>query len=198
VFETRGYLEVVIDDIVAEAGVARGSFYTYFPAKLDVFKELARRTEAQIRDALRFHAEDQGLDPVEALDRSHRRYFDVYRRNAAIYGLIEQLSTIDQELHDIRLRARRSYVRRIAATIARWQEAALADPSLDPQITAAALVSMISNFCYWWFVGSDSYDDERTSTTITDLWVRSLGLQRRPRRAWLSPGTAPRSAAKMP
>jgi hypothetical protein len=30
VFERDGYLDANVDDIVAEAGVARGSFYTYF------------------------------------------------------------------------------------------------------------------------------------------------------------------------
>ena len=186
VFERDGYLEASIDDIVADAGVARGSFYTYFPTKLAVLKVLASRVGKQIREAVMFQPEDMDLDPVEALDQSHRRYIEVYRQNAGIYGLIEQLSTIDPELHNIRLSGRRNHVKRVATRIRRWQERGLADPTIEPTTTAAALVSMTSNTCYWCFVGQDRYDVDQLAVTVTELWVRSLDLQRRPRRAWLA------------
>src|SRR4030095_1633896 len=41
VFERDGYVDANVDGIVAEAGVSRGSFYTYFPSKREVFRELA-------------------------------------------------------------------------------------------------------------------------------------------------------------
>ena len=185
VFEREGYLEVGVDDIVTEAGVARGSFYTYFPTKLEVFKVLASRVGKQIREAVVIQSEDSMLDPIEALDHSHRRYIDVYRQNAGIYGLLEQLSTVDTELHNIRLSGRRNHVRRVESRIRKWQERGLADPTIEPSTTAAALVSMTSNLCYWCFVGEDRYSVEQLAVTITDLWVRSLGLQHRPKRAWL-------------
>ena len=37
VFARRGYAAVDVADIVAEAGVARGTFYLYFPGKREVF-----------------------------------------------------------------------------------------------------------------------------------------------------------------
>ncbi|MGH2927257.1 MAG: TetR family transcriptional regulator, partial [Solirubrobacteraceae bacterium] len=37
VFERDGYLEARVADIAAAAGVAHGSFYTYFDSKDDVF-----------------------------------------------------------------------------------------------------------------------------------------------------------------
>ena len=63
VFEREGYLEVGVEDIVTEAGVARGSFYTYFPTKLEVFKVLASRVGKQIREAVVIQPEDTTLDP---------------------------------------------------------------------------------------------------------------------------------------
>ncbi|MCB9561842.1 MAG: TetR/AcrR family transcriptional regulator [Kofleriaceae bacterium] len=47
-FETRGYDAVSIDDIVREAGVARGTFYFHFPRKDDVLIELIRRSDRDI------------------------------------------------------------------------------------------------------------------------------------------------------
>ncbi|WP_433709556.1 TetR/AcrR family transcriptional regulator [Nocardia sp. CA-084685] len=186
VFERGGYLDVGVDDIVAEAGVARGSFYTYFPTKLEVFKVLAARVGQQIRDAVGFQPEDAGLDSIAALNQSQRRYIDVYRDNAGIYGLIEQLSTIDEHLHEIRLTSRRNHVERVAERIRRWQHQGLADPTVDAETTAAALVSMTSNFCYWWFVGQDRYDEDQAVATINMLWVRAVDLRRRPRPSWVT------------
>src|SRR5215203_4915421 len=40
VFATKGYHDAKIDDIVAAAKVAKGTFYLYFPDKRSVFAEL--------------------------------------------------------------------------------------------------------------------------------------------------------------
>jgi len=59
VFAKRGYHEATIDDIVVEAGVARGTFYLYFEDKRAVFAELIDRFSAKITMAiLRIDPED--------------------------------------------------------------------------------------------------------------------------------------------
>lgn len=181
VFERNGYVNATIADIVAEAGVARGSFYTYFPSKLVVFRVVAQEVDDAIGAAVGVRADEPRLDVTANLDRAHRRYIAAYHANAAIYGLIEQVATIDENVHERRLRSRRRHVERVAGTIRRWQDRGLADPGLDPITTAGALVSMMSNFCYWWLVGrDDTYDEEQAAVTLTQLWVRSLGLRADP------------------
>lgn len=186
VFERNGYLDVNIDDIVTEAGVARGSFYTYFPTKLAVFKVLAATVGRSIDEGVTTHPEDERLDPIDALDRTNRRYIQTYREHAAIYGLIEQLATIDDELQRIRRASRHHHVDRVTVAIHRWQDQGVADPSIEASTTAAALVSMMSNFCYWWMVGGDHYDENQATATLTEIWVRALDLRRRPRPSWLT------------
>jgi AcrR family transcriptional regulator len=176
VFERMGYTDAGIDEIVAEAGLARGSFYTYFPSKMEVFKVLAAEVAESIAAAVQHEPGERGLDPVAALDRSNRRYLAVYRRHAAIYGLIEQLASIDPELKELRRRYRQMHVDRVAARIRSWQRRGLAIAAVDPDITAAALVSMTSNFCYWWLVGGEQHDEEAAAVTLTALWAGSLGL----------------------
>jgi AcrR family transcriptional regulator len=183
VFERGGYFDVNVEDIVAEAGVARGSFYTYFPSKLEVFRELSTEVGAQIDRAVS-RTDNEKLDAVEALERSNRRYIEVYRDNAAIYGLMEQIATMDPEVHQRRLQSRQTHVSRVAATIRRWQRRGVAEPSVDPVLTSAALVSMTSNFCYWWFVGPEERDEQRAVSTITEMWVRAVDLRRRPKPSW--------------
>lgn len=48
VFAKRGYAQTTVDDIVAQAGVARGTFYLYFDDKRAAFAELVDRFAAQL------------------------------------------------------------------------------------------------------------------------------------------------------
>jgi len=135
----------------------------------------------QVRDAVAPSPNDADVDAYEALDRSNRRYLDAYRANSVMWALVEQVSTIDAEIHRIRLIGRRQHVDRVARTIRRWQERGLADREIDPHTTAGALVSMLSNFAYWWLAGGDTYDADAAAKTLTDIWARAVGLRRRPR-----------------
>jgi AcrR family transcriptional regulator len=181
VFERDGYLDTRVADIAAEADLAHGSFYTYFSSKQSVFLAIVREIGQQIREAVAPSPADGDADTYEALDRSNRRYLDAYRANSVIWALVEQVATIDPEIHRIRLLGRRRHVERVAKTIRRWQDRGRADRSIDPYTTAGALVSMLSNFAYWWLAGGDTYDDEAAARTLTEIWARAVGLRRRPR-----------------
>jgi AcrR family transcriptional regulator len=52
VFARRGYHAAKIDDIVAAAGVARGTFYLYFEDKRAIFEEIVDRTIARLGMAI--------------------------------------------------------------------------------------------------------------------------------------------------
>ena len=59
VFAKRGYHAAKIDDIVAAAGVARGTFYLYFEDKRAIFEEIVDNTFARLGMAImRVETED--------------------------------------------------------------------------------------------------------------------------------------------
>ena len=60
VFAKRGYHQSTVDDIVAEAGVARGTFYLYFEDKRAVLADLIDRFSSQITMAV------MRIDPDDA------------------------------------------------------------------------------------------------------------------------------------
>ncbi len=64
VFAKRGYARATVDDIVAEAGVARGTFYLYFDDKRDAFAELVQRFASQITAVIVRIATDDPARPV--------------------------------------------------------------------------------------------------------------------------------------
>jgi AcrR family transcriptional regulator len=178
VFERDGYFDVGINDIVKEAGVARGSFYTYFTSKLEVFMVLTNEVAALVEQSIRRQATERDLDPVEVLCRANARYIETYRRHAHIYALGTQLSHIDQQLHRNYLSHRHRHLSRTEQAIRRWQALGLADPTLDSLSTATALVSMSSALCYGLFVVKDEgYDVDVALTTMNEIWIRALDLQ---------------------
>ncbi len=53
VFAERGYHETSIDDLIRDAGIARGTFYLYFPSKRALFEELLDTFLVELRSAIR-------------------------------------------------------------------------------------------------------------------------------------------------
>lgn len=187
VFERDGYLDVGVADIVSEAGVARGSFYTYFPTKVDVFRVLADEVGAVMDEALASQPGDEHLDVTDALRRSHHRYMTAYRENAALYALTEQLAHIDAQITERRVTRHRHDLERIGTRIQRWQARGLADPGVDSVATAAALLALTRHLCYWFYVRGDEsiYSEDRAEQALNDAWIRTLDLRREPNPDWL-------------
>ncbi len=73
VFARKGYNPATIDDIVAQAGVARGTFYLYFDDKRAVFSELIDRFAAQITAAIQRIVTDDSSRPVADQVRANIR-----------------------------------------------------------------------------------------------------------------------------
>jgi AcrR family transcriptional regulator len=64
VFAKRGYHQATIDDIVAQAGVARGTFYLYFEDKRAVFSDLIDRFAQQLAMSISRIVTDDPARPV--------------------------------------------------------------------------------------------------------------------------------------
>ena len=73
VFAKRGYHQTTIDDIVAQAGVARGTFYLYFEDKRAVFSDLVDRFAGQLSMAIvRIVTDDAGRSVTEQVRENIR------------------------------------------------------------------------------------------------------------------------------
>jgi AcrR family transcriptional regulator len=91
VFARRGYHQTTIDDIVAEAGVARGTYYLYFEDKRAVFADLIDRFFNQISMAI------QRIDTQDPARPVSKQAWDNIR---AIMGLALKERTMTKILFD--------------------------------------------------------------------------------------------------
>jgi AcrR family transcriptional regulator len=181
VFERDGFLTARITDITGLAGVAAGSFYTYFTSKEDVFAAvMAEVQEEMLHPKLREITD--GDDPLAGIEAANRAYLAAYRRNARLMALMEQVAQIDEEFRRLRLRRVRAFEQRNAAAISALQRRGLADPGLDPRLAARALSAMVSRVAYLRYV--EGYGNESVETlvrTLTTLWAGALGINGDPR-----------------
>ncbi|QWC86724.1 TetR/AcrR family transcriptional regulator [Nocardioidaceae bacterium] len=177
VFERDGYLAARLVDIAAEAGVATGTFYTWFAGKEEVFAAVLDAAREDMLHPGEAHVEDTD-DPVAVIEASTRAYLEAYRRNARLMVLQEQVATIDADFRAQRLERGDAFIRRNARSIERLQRRGLADARLDPVMTATALSSMVSRLAYSAFgLGADWTVDQLVET-CTLLWANALGLDR--------------------
>lgn len=176
IFERDGFLAARITDITAFAGVAAGSFYTYFTSKEDVFAAVMGEVqEEMLHPKLREIADSD--DPVAVIESANRAYLAAYRRNARLMALMEQVAQIDDEFRALRMRRVRAFEQRNAAAIKALQERGHATTVLDPRLAARALSAMVSRVAYLRYV--QGYGNESAETlvrTLTELWVGALGI----------------------
>ncbi|MDF0529342.1 TetR/AcrR family transcriptional regulator [Tsukamurella sp. 8F] len=186
VFEDRGFIDARLADIFAEAGCSTGTFYLYFGSK----EEVLHAVLDTVRDDMLHPRLDEHIpsaDPYAVIEASIHAYLVAYRRNASMMRLLEQVSTIDAGLRARRIARSKAFAQRNARGIERLQQRGLADPGLDPYLTACALSSMVSRLAYHTYcmtVGTESVvsDDEVPAEVLTQicsrLWIKSLDIHR--------------------
>jgi AcrR family transcriptional regulator len=82
-FLKRGYDETTLDEIAAEAGISRRTFFSYFSSKEEIFRAA---TDNGFMDALRtaFGAADTGRSPLEAVRRELPRLVSRFETKEAV------------------------------------------------------------------------------------------------------------------
>ncbi len=75
-FNERGYHAVTIDEITQKAGVAKGTFYTYFSTKSDIVVEEFWKIDAyyQTYSSKNLHKYATGVEKLLAFTRAQMRY----------------------------------------------------------------------------------------------------------------------------
>lgn len=174
VFERDGYVTARIADIAAEAGVSYGTFYTYFPGKDDVFRELAYTVVDELYEGTT--SSYRGAETVARVAAANRQFVTVFRKNAEFIRVIEQVATINLEFEQLRRSLRSRAAERVEAAIRRYIADGVADSSIDPHIASHALIGMVYYFCYTWLSLGEPFDDDAAVQTLTTLWIRGLGL----------------------
>lgn len=174
-FEEHGFDAVRIDDVCARAGVSHGTFYTYFDSKESLFGEVAAAVVGEM-----FTASVVGPtvpdDPYARIEAANLLYLRAWASNSRLVRMLEHAASTDDRFGGLLLELREVFVRRGAEGLRRLQEQGLADPALDPRLTAVMLGGMVEHFAHVWLDLGEQADERTAVEHLTRLWARAIGL----------------------
>lgn len=178
VFEREGFLDARVADIVAEAQVAHGTFYSYFDSKDAIFRELTEAVVAQMLADFRANLAtgDRGGSTYDRIREGVRQYVALYRPNARMLALTEQVGTFTHEMRDLRLRVRGEFLAWVEHGMKRQQAAGEADPGVDPHLMVEVLGNMMDHTCYVSFALGKQFDEDALVETLTTVWSRAIAV----------------------
>ena len=176
VFERDGFLNARITDIAEAAGVAHGSFYTYFTSKEEIFRAVIHELqEALIQERAADGPAPSGEPIWNAVHRANRRYLATWRSHTDLMKLWEEVAILDSNVAAMLAESRKAFIARSEQSIRNLQERGFVSPALDPHIAAFALTGMVSRFAYVWFTTGEDFDFDTVAEQLTRLWLSALG-----------------------
>jgi len=168
-FGEKGFHDASISGITRRAGVALGSFYTYFDSKDAVFRALVRHMSDRVRDhvapAIRAAA------PGIAAERAGLcGFIDFVREHKDIYRIIDEAEFVDPESF-------RLHYAVTAERIARRLEAAAVEGALVPHVSeihAWALMGMNVFLGLRYGVWNEDVAPDAVADTIADMLANGI------------------------
>jgi AcrR family transcriptional regulator len=144
VFARKGFHETNISDIIAEAGIARGTFYLYFENKRDLFAELLDRVLEELRGRVQRVRQGPGEPPPVAQLRAnlHRVFEFILSHPELADIMLHHASGFDPELDARLLRFSEQIVTNIERALNLGIEMQLVRPC-DTRLTAICFLGVI-------------------------------------------------------
>src|SRR5437868_4307373 len=97
-FGERGFSDSSIVGITQRAGVALGTFYTYFESKEGLFQALVRDMSAQVRDAVS-PVLGHGTDALDGERRALEAFLRFARAHRDIYRIIDESEFVEPSVY---------------------------------------------------------------------------------------------------
>lgn len=174
VFARKGYRRAGVNDIIARAGVARGTFYLYFDSKERVFLAIVEDFHGRITRAISAADQPPQFDlargPQALLQASFRRWLDFFAANRdAATVILKEASSIDPRFEKGFADLRRSAVDFFASRYRRFQEMGLIRTSIQPELMAHLLIGMFDELLNAFVLKDPDADLDRLAAELADF-----------------------------
>lgn len=173
VFTQRGFADATISEMVEHSGVARGTFYLYFPDKRAAFDALVGKVTKDLYDVA---VPPQAAGTYrERIRLATSAYLDVFTRHSGIISCIFEVATTDREINRLQNGYREKFRQRIEAHFDRnVRSGTFRD--VDPKTASYCLCAMVEGTAYEWACtnykpwGKTQQGVHRLVDTLTDIW----------------------------
>jgi len=170
-FGSLGYHQAGVSDITRLAGVAQGTFYTYFASKEDTLRELVRDMGQKVRAHLAGEIKDSG-NRIEAEALGLRAFLKYVAANPSLYRVLQEAQFVDESIYQEYYNAfGRGYLKMLADATQKGE----IRPGND-EVRVWALMGM-SNFLGMRFsIWEQDVPIDEVVETIADLLTHGLAL----------------------
>jgi AcrR family transcriptional regulator len=171
-FGERGFHEASVSGITRRAGVALGSFYTYFDSKDAVFRALVRDMSDQVRDQVA-PAIRAAPDQIAAERAGLYEFINFVRGHKEIYRIIDESEFVDPESFHLHYA---TTAERIAARLKAG--AARGEIREDvSEVHAWAIMGMNVFLGLRYGVWEDDVPPDQVADSIAEMLARGIGTR---------------------
>jgi AcrR family transcriptional regulator len=180
-----GFAAIKIADIMALADRSPAAFYKYFRSKEVLLHELLEEFRVRLKTEVS-RPMLANEDPLENLVNCLGAFWRIYREDWPVATAAFQMAMIDEDFARAWRRVRQQGIRGMSALISAAQQEGHGQ-TLDSELTASALTSMLEYTCYNWTAKGGDFpdrfiDDQTAIEILTQLFVRAIGWQLPPQR----------------
>lgn len=172
-FSEHGYHDGSISGITRRAGVALGSFYTYFDSKDAVFRALVRDMSGQVRDYVTPRIAG-AKDQIDAERLGLLSYLEFARAHKEIYRIVDEAEFVDYTAYREHYE---STVGRIAARLKTAAQRGEVRPDVG-DIHAWAIAGMNVFLGLRFGVWDESLDPEEVAKIANDMLADGLRIKK--------------------
>ena len=172
-FGERGYHEAAITGITQRAGVALGTFYTYFESKEEVFRALVQDMSRSVRQHVAEAVKD-APDRIAAERIGLAAFIGFVRQHRELYRIIEEAQFVAADVYREHYRTFvDGYRRNLAAAAARGE---IVDGEDEPRAWALIGMSVFLGMRY------GVWEEDLSPTEVADVAIDLVaqGLRSRP------------------
>jgi AcrR family transcriptional regulator len=179
VFGERGYHGASVVEITKNAGVGLGTFYIYFPSKIEIYRQLLRSRQEEFINASR-RAYEGATDQREIIKGAFRAFFHWIGNRPTVLRLLREAEFVDPTLLPDLYTTRAEELRdRLARAI---ELGAIKED--DPDVLAWCVMGMTEFIAlrYLVWTGKPEIDQERFES-FARIVSRAIGADTDPRPA---------------
>jgi TetR/AcrR family transcriptional regulator, ethionamide resistance regulator len=169
--------EMSVARILAEAGIGRKTFYSYFGSKFDAFAALLERVSAEFAEVFRPFVGGVGQDdPAQTIRTVLATSTELWRKHRAVGRATHEHWYSVPQIGEIWLTFVQRFSSGVAAEIDRQRRAGLAPQGLDSHQIASALLWTTEHLLY--VAGSHADpnfpDEPDVLDTLVAIWTSTL------------------------
>jgi AcrR family transcriptional regulator len=174
-FAAQGYAGTTVADVAEAAGVSLGTVYQYFRDRADLVAALVNHAMQVFME--RADPNWRVAEGEAGLHRIILNFITSYTEVAALAGVWEEVTHVDDGLAEMRRSLGRAFTGRVERELRRAAAAGEIRADLDAELAARALTGMVDRYCYVTYVfdpPSRLPSAAKSATVLAKLWGAAI------------------------